>query len=146
MIAIHRAFGTRHFHFVDDATSMDRPRMRRICQRLIDERLGFTWHMMTRIDAVDEELLALAAQAGCKQIDYGVESGSPDTLKQIHKPHTVEMVRRVIPMTTRHGIRPVAFFILGFPWEARAGLRRNARADGGAFAACRFSAGHRVDL
>ena len=72
---------------------------------------------MTRIDTVDEDLLALAAQAGCVQIDYGVESGNPETLKRIHKPHTVDMVRRVIPMTRRHGIRPIAFFILGFPWE-----------------------------
>jgi anaerobic magnesium-protoporphyrin IX monomethyl ester cyclase len=117
MISLHRDYGTRHFHFVDDAMSMDRDRMRRICGRLIDERLGFTWHMMTRIDAVDEELLDLAAKAGCVQIDYGVESGNPDTLKKIHKPHTVEMARRVIPMTRRRGIRPVVFFILGFPWE-----------------------------
>jgi anaerobic magnesium-protoporphyrin IX monomethyl ester cyclase len=117
LIAIHREFGTRHFYFVDDAMTMDRDRMRRICGRMIDEQLGFTWNMMTRIDAVDEELLALASRAGCKQIEYGVESGCPDTLKKIHKPHTVEMVRRVIPLTKRHGIRPVAFFILGFPWE-----------------------------
>ncbi len=117
MISLHRDYGTRHFHFVDDAMSMDRDRMRRICGRLIDERLGFTWHMMTRIDAVDEELLDLAARAGCVQIDYGVESGNPDTLKRIHKPHTVEMVRRVIPMTRSRGIKPVVFFILGFPWE-----------------------------
>jgi radical SAM superfamily enzyme YgiQ (UPF0313 family) len=27
------------------------------------------------------------------------------------------MVRRIIPMTQKHGIQPVAFFILGFPWE-----------------------------
>jgi radical SAM superfamily enzyme YgiQ (UPF0313 family) len=27
------------------------------------------------------------------------------------------MVRRVIPMVSRRGIRPVGFFILGFPWE-----------------------------
>ena len=118
MIALHRDYGTRQFYFVDDAMSMDRDRMRRICRRLIDERLGFTWHMMTRIDAVDEELLDLAARAGCVQIEYGVESGNPDTLKRIHKPHTVEMARRVIPMTRRHGIRPVVFFILGFPWES----------------------------
>jgi radical SAM superfamily enzyme YgiQ (UPF0313 family) len=117
MISLHRDYGARHFHFVDDAMSMDRDRMRQICGRLIRERLGLTWHMMTRIDAVDEELLDLAASAGCVQIDYGVESGHPDTLKRIHKPHTVEMVRRVIPLTRRHGIRPVVFFILGFPWE-----------------------------
>lgn len=117
MISLNREYGTRHFYFVDDAMTMDRDRMDRICGRLIDERLGFTWNMMTRIDTMDEELLDLVARAGCQQIDYGVESGNSETLKKIHKPHTVEMVRRVIPMTRRHGIRPVAFFILGFPWE-----------------------------
>jgi anaerobic magnesium-protoporphyrin IX monomethyl ester cyclase len=117
MIELHRQYGTRHFYFMDDAMSMDRPRMRQICQRLIDERLGLTWNMMTRIDAVDEELLDLAARAGCVQIEYGVESGSADTLKRIHKPHTVQMVRHVIPLTQRYGIRPMVFFILGFPWE-----------------------------
>jgi anaerobic magnesium-protoporphyrin IX monomethyl ester cyclase len=117
VVAVHRQYGTRHFHFVDDAMTMDRERVKRICARLLDERLGLTWSMMTRIDAVDEELLELAARAGCIQIDYGVESGSADTLKRIHKPHTVEMVRRVISLMQRHGIRPNVFFILGFPWE-----------------------------
>jgi len=117
MVAIHRQFGTRSFYFTDDAMSMDRKRVEQICRRLIDEGHGFTWSMMTRIDSVDEQLLELASRAGCVQIDYGVESGDPETLKRIHKPHTVAMVRRVIPLTRRHGIRPTVFFILGFPWE-----------------------------
>ncbi len=122
MISLHQRYGTRHFYFVDDAMTMARQRAERICRRLIDERHGFTWNMMTRIDAVNEELLELAARAGCVQIEYGVESGHPETLKQIHKPHTAEMVRRAIPMTHRYGIRPVVFFILGFPWEDCAAL------------------------
>jgi len=117
LIAIHRDYGTRHFHFMDDAMTMDKDRMRHICARLVDERLGLTWTMMTRIDAVDEDLLEHASRAGCVQIEYGVESGNPETLKRIHKPHTADMVRRVIPLTHRFGIRPVVFFILGFPWE-----------------------------
>ena len=100
---------------------------------------------MTRIDAVDEELLDLAARAGCVQIDYGVESGNPDTLKRIHKPHTVEMVRRVIPLTRRHGIRPVVFFILGFPWEDAAGDRRDAELMRDLSPYVVFHAGHRLD-
>lgn len=127
MIAIHRQFGTRHFYFMDDAMTMDRERMHRICNRMIDERLGFTWNMMTRIDAVDEELLDLASRAGCRQIEYGVESGCPDTLKKIHKPHNVEMVRRIVPMTKRYGIQPVTFFILGFPWEDKTAYADNLR-------------------
>jgi hypothetical protein len=127
MIAIHRDYGTTHFYFVDDATSMDKERMRKICNRLIDEKLGFTWNMMTRIDAVNEELLDRAYRAGCRQIEYGVESGSADTLKKIHKPHTADMVRRVIPLTKRFGIQPVAFFILGFPWETSASIEETLR-------------------
>jgi len=127
MTAIHRQYGTRHFYFVDDAMTMDRERARRICARMIDERLGFTWNMMTRIDAVDEELLDLASRAGCVQIDFGVESGNPETLKNIHKPHTAEMVRRVIPLTHQYGIRPVVFFILGFPWENPQAIDRTLR-------------------
>jgi anaerobic magnesium-protoporphyrin IX monomethyl ester cyclase len=122
MLDLHRRYRTRHFCFVDDAMSMDRPRMRQICNRLIEERLGLTWNMMTRVDAVDEEMLRMAAAAGCVRIDYGVESGHPETLKKIHKPHTADMVRRVVPLTARCGIQPVAFFILGFPWENAAAI------------------------
>ena len=117
LIAVHRGYGTHHFAFMDDAMTMDRDRVRRICERLIEERLDITWSMMTRIDAVDEDLLKLASEAGCVQIEYGVESGNPDTLKRIHKPHTTDMVRRVIALTHRFGIRSTVFFILGFPWE-----------------------------
>lgn len=117
MVMLHQQYGISHFFFVDDAMTMNRDRMKKICRRLLDERLGFTWNMMTRIDTVREDLLDLAARAGCVQIDYGVESGSPATLKKIHKAHTVEMVKRVVPLTRRYGIRPMVFFILGFPWD-----------------------------
>jgi radical SAM superfamily enzyme YgiQ (UPF0313 family) len=119
---LHRTYGTTHFHFVDDAMSMDKARVKQICEALIQSGHKITWSMMTRIDSVSEELLALVSRAGCVQIEYGVESGSPETLRKIHKPHTVEMVRKVIPLTSRHGIRPCVFFILGFPWEAASAL------------------------
>lgn len=114
---LHNAKGITHFHFVDDAMSLNKKRFEEICQGLIDSRVKFNWSMMTRIDAVREEMLKLAARAGCWRIDYGVESGFPDTLKRIRKPHTVEMVKRIIPLTARMGIKPNVFFILGFPWE-----------------------------
>jgi len=117
IIHIHKNYGTNHFHFVDDAMTVDKDRMKEFCQRLQEIRLPITWSMMTRIDLVNETLLREAFQAGCTQVDYGVESGHPETLKRIHKPHTVEMVRQVIPMTKAAGIKPYVFFILGFPWE-----------------------------
>jgi radical SAM superfamily enzyme YgiQ (UPF0313 family) len=117
MKEIHRSYGTTHFDFMDDAMTVNQPRMQDLCERLIAAGSPFTWSMMTRIDLVDEPMLRLARQAGCTQVDYGIESGHPETLRRIHKPHTVEMVRHVIPMTARLGIKSYVFFILGFPWE-----------------------------
>jgi len=117
MVKVHKAYETKHFHFVDDAITMDKGRLKEICQGLIEADMSVTWSVMTRVDQVNEELLALMARAGCVRIDYGVESGHPETLKRIHKSHTVEMVRRTIPLTAKFGIRPYVFFIFGFPWE-----------------------------
>jgi radical SAM superfamily enzyme YgiQ (UPF0313 family) len=119
---IHETYGTKHIHFCDDSMSMDRPRMLEICSGI--RALGFpiTWSMMTRIDGVDEELLRAAVESGCTAIDYGVESGSRATLRKIRKPHTIEMVRRVVPLTASLGIQPNVFFILGFPWEDAAAI------------------------
>jgi radical SAM superfamily enzyme YgiQ (UPF0313 family) len=127
MIELHATHGTRHFHFCDDSTSLDRQRLREICHGLLERNLPVTWSMMTRIDGVDEELLRLAAQAGCVRVDYGVESGSAGTLRRIRKPHTLEMVRKVIPMTKALGISPTVFFILGFPWEDASAIEETRR-------------------
>jgi radical SAM superfamily enzyme YgiQ (UPF0313 family) len=89
--------------------------------------LGLTWSMMTRIDFMDEDLLAEVARAGCIQIDYGVESGYEETLKRVHKPHTVEMVKRIVPATAAVGIKPYVFFILGFPWDTPESIEATRR-------------------
>jgi len=77
----------------------------------------FRFRSAQNVLAVDEELLLLAAESGCRSIDYGVESGDPGTLKKIHKPHTIEMVKNTVRLTKGSGINPNVFFILGFPWE-----------------------------
>jgi len=112
-----RSYGTRHFHFTDDTTTMNSRRMISICEGLIEKRLDIEWSLMTRIDTVSEDLLSHLSRAGCTEIHYGIESGHPETLRRIHKPHTVEIVRRRVPLTAEMGIKPILYFIVGFPWE-----------------------------
>jgi radical SAM superfamily enzyme YgiQ (UPF0313 family) len=114
---VTRNYGITHFHFVDDAMTMDKNRIKEICAGVKQLPAPVTWSIMTRIDAVDEGLLRMLADAGCKSIDYGVESGNPETLKRIHKPHTVKMSKDIVRLTAEAGIKPNVFFILGFPWE-----------------------------
>lgn len=119
---LQKEYGTREFHFVDDAMTLHRKRLAEFCRGIADRKMNFRWTIMTRIDAVNEEFLRMIREAGCYQIDFGVESGDPVTLRRIHKPHTVDMVKKVIPLTAKMGIDPYVFFILGFPWEDAASL------------------------
>lgn len=117
MAHLIKVYGVTNFHFVDDAMTMDKERIVRICEGIRQLGVPVTWSVMTRIDAVDESLLRMLADAGCIQIHYGVESGSQETLKKIRKPHTVPMSKEIVRLTAEMGIEPYVFFILGFPWE-----------------------------
>ena len=114
---LYKNYGTRHFHFVDDAMTTNKDRVKKICEGINESDMSITFSLMTRFDRVNDDMLALLSQAGCNRIDFGVESGHPETLKKIHKPHSVEMVKRVVPLTAKYKIKPLCFFILGFPWE-----------------------------
>ncbi|MCA9592017.1 MAG: cobalamin-dependent protein [Myxococcales bacterium] len=127
MVDVHQCHGTRHFHFMDDAMTVNRPRMLEICERLVETGLGLTWSMMTRVDRVDPQLLTLLHRAGCVQIDYGIESGHPETLKRIHKPHDVARAKHIVEATAQSGIRAHVFFIFGFPWDTPESIDVTAR-------------------
>jgi radical SAM superfamily enzyme YgiQ (UPF0313 family) len=124
---LHKTYNMKHFDFVDDAMTIDRTRVKQFCEKLIECNLPITWRVMTRIDAVDEELLTWLANAKCTEIHFGVESGDPETLRKIHKPHTVEMVQRIIPMVAKLKFKIVVFFIFGFPWEDRKSIENTSR-------------------
>jgi radical SAM superfamily enzyme YgiQ (UPF0313 family) len=64
----------------------------------------------------DEELLLLAAKAGCIGVFIGFESITTEGLKEIHKPFNIRKLQEIkagIKRIHRHGISVVGSFILG---------------------------------
>jgi hypothetical protein len=71
------------------------------------------------VDAVDAEVLGWMRRAGCIQISYGVESGSPAIRKRLNKNISNAQVRSAFELTQRYGILARAYFIYGCPGETR---------------------------
>jgi len=143
MEQVRRTYGTNHFHFMDDAMTCDRQRVETFCRMLLEQQAGFTWSMMTRVDRVEESALTLLAQAGCQTIDYGVESGHPETLRRVHKPHTVEMVRRIGSCHPTGGYQALRVFHPGVSLGRYGRLGRHLAFDAGIGAVrVSFSPGH----
>jgi len=106
-----------HFYISDDTFTMDKVRVLSLCQKIIEHQLPITWNAISRVDYVDEDLLFTMRQAGCIQISFGVESGSPEIRKTLGKPIHSDTIIQAFQLTLSHGILPRAYFIYGSPGE-----------------------------
>jgi radical SAM superfamily enzyme YgiQ (UPF0313 family) len=123
-LAVLRARGRRFFYVSDDTFTLDRRRVIEVCRQLLTRRLDISWAAISRVDAVDEEVLAWMRRAGCIQISYGVESGSPAIRKRLNKRISARQIHAAFHATQRHGIMARAYFIYGCPGESRETIRQ----------------------
>lgn len=83
----------------------------------------------TRPDCVPPSLLDYLAELNRRTfliIEYGIESANEETLLRIHRGHTYALSEEIVKQTAALGIRVGAHIILGFPWESRKELMRQA--------------------
>ncbi|MGE4293886.1 MAG: radical SAM protein [Desulfovibrio sp.] len=119
------ARGVRFFFVSDDTFTLRRESVLEFC-RLLRERVpGVAWQAISRVDRVDEELLEAMRTAGCVQISYGVESGSPAIRKTLRKKTSNEQIRRAFALTTRYGMLARAYIIYGNPGETDETIRES---------------------
>lgn len=73
---------------------------------------------------VDIEVLSNIRDAGCFEIEYGIESGVDASLNNIGKDITLDQTRKVVEASKNEGLLVHALFMLGFPWEKRKDLEQ----------------------
>lgn len=110
-------FGVDGLQFYDETFTMNRARVVKLMNTMIEQKLDTPWTCFTRVNLVDKELLELMARAGCYQIFYGIESGVQRLLDLIKKDHTLDQARNAVKLTREAGIETVAAFMLTLPTE-----------------------------
>ncbi|MHC4504437.1 MAG: B12-binding domain-containing radical SAM protein, partial [Planctomycetota bacterium] len=109
-------------------------RAKELFRAMIRARLGKNWVAQVTINmADDDELLTLAARAGCQGVFIGFESPTPEGLKEVGKKFNLlngrdfrQSVRRI----QRHKILVVGSFIMGLDSDEPGIGRRIAQAAG----------------
>ncbi len=122
-----RDYGLRDIGFWDDTFTVDRNRVIEICRGMMENRLGIRWICLSRVDTVDPEVLGWMKQAGCYQIQFGVESGDEEVLQRLGKNITVPQVRDAFRWSVEAGIAPAAFFMFGNPGETEESVKKTIR-------------------
>ncbi len=85
------------------------------------------WVTETRVDQVNEPVMAALARSGLHAIFYGFESGHPEVLARLGKGTTVEQGREAVRIAHRHGVLVIGFFMLGLPGDSLETMRVTAR-------------------
>ncbi|MFL5784690.1 MAG: B12-binding domain-containing radical SAM protein [Bacteriovoracaceae bacterium] len=109
--------GYEEFHFYDDLFNITPSKVIQFCDEVEKRGLTFHWDFRGRVNAVNEESIIRAKRAGCRQISFGVETGTNEGLKYLKKGTTVEKFLEVFGLCRKHGIRTIADYIIGFPFE-----------------------------
>ncbi len=112
-------YGVQLFTFWDDLFIVDRNRVIEICNLLIKKEINVNWICLVRADTVDEELLNIMKEAGCIEVQVGIESGNDRVLKKMRKGITVETIKKAAIIINRVGLRWRAFFLIGVPSETK---------------------------
>ncbi|MDD5747114.1 MAG: radical SAM protein, partial [Candidatus Omnitrophica bacterium] len=109
----YKRYSVREIDFFDAALFVDRERTLELLRQLKRLGLDLEWSCRSRVDIVDKEILKAAADAGCRQIYYGIESVDQKILDSMGKRISVGDVKNAIKLTKGCGIRTMGFFMVG---------------------------------
>ena len=112
---------------VDDNFFVNRQRAEDVCTGILERGLYVAWRANCRFDYLakyDGEFLALVQRAGCMELDFGGESGSPAMQQFVAKDVTAEEILCSVEKLARYApqIDPFASWLSGLPGETFADM------------------------
>ncbi len=109
--------GVWEVNFVDDIFVANREYAIQLYESFIHNLKGLQWNCYTRVDLIDDSLVAIMKKAGCRSIAIGVESGNDGILRKMRKGITAQMAINAARIIKKHNIKLYAFYLIGFPGE-----------------------------
>lgn len=115
--ALIRNQNIQFLKFADDTFTANKNRIMEFCRLKTERGLNIPFGANAHINTIDEDLLKVMSDNNCEELWYGVESGSPRILKDMHKTIKIEDVKRIFKLTKDYGMKTRAYFLLGMPNE-----------------------------
>ncbi len=112
-----REMGLNIIRFDDDTFGVSKDYIKLLCAELKKRCPGLTWNCELHAKMVNSDILAVMKDAGCYQIQIGIESGDDGMLKKIGKNITIAEAVAANDLIRSFGMECHSFFMVGFPDE-----------------------------
>lgn len=111
--------GVKEIFFEESTFNVNRNRVKKICQLLINQDYQFSWSANIHSLNLDFTTLKLMKKAGCHTLQIGVESGNQKILDKYAPSKNLETIKRAFRLARQAGIETLGYFIIGFPGETQ---------------------------
>ncbi len=105
---------TKYVSFIDPNIFNNREYLKRLCSRIISEKIGIRWGAQATINIGNEpEVLERLYKSGCRVLFIGLETLEQVNLEQFGKNYLSEEYAEQIKKIKKAGIHVVGYFMLG---------------------------------
>ena len=106
-------YGIRQIYFYDDTFTSNPARVKKFCEKMIEDQVDVKWICYARGDMFREPIAELMSKAGCHQILIGIESGSDKLTKDIGKSINKKLYKKVVEIAHKYKIEVRGSVIVG---------------------------------
>ncbi len=124
---ILKKLGMNNIHMYADLFTVNRDQVVGLCKLMIEQNINIKWTCNSRVDYVDQEMLALMGKAGCHLISWGIESGNEQILRHARKGAYPDKAERALRWARQAGIKNWGYFIIGLPGETEETIQDTIR-------------------
>lgn len=112
---LEEEFGASEIFFADDIFLLKKSEMLAFAKTYVENGLRVCWIGQMRADSIDREVAEALAEANCRRIYFGIESGSDEILARADKRMTTSQLLEGVSCAKRAGIRVKTGWIYGLP-------------------------------
>lgn len=110
---------TQSIIFADDTFTVKKLWLHEFC-KVYKYEIDLPFECNARVETISDSVCEDLKLAGCKSIDFGVESGNEWLRRNIlNRKHNNEIIVKAFETVHKHGIKAFAFNIIGMPFETR---------------------------
>ena len=117
MHQIKHTFAPDQLRVVDDITGISKGWVLAWRDEVSNRDAAIPFECLTRVNLVDDEMLAALVQTGCKRVFVGAESGSQKVLDSMRKGVRVEQIYSAAKAFKKADIETNFYMMVGYPGE-----------------------------
>lgn len=123
IIYLKNNFKIDGFALEDDMFTLNDQKVGEFCDLLKKENLGLVWGCQSHVNTFTEFMAEKMRDAGCIQVEFGVESGSQRVLKEMKKGSSIEQIKSAFKICKKYDLRTLANFLINTPTEDESDLK-----------------------